>query len=212
MSSRDLILGRLREAPRPFSAAEPPSEYLPVVPPGDASPTALEALFLAEARQAACIVHEAATPEAAIDVILMLADKQKVVCGWDPALIPLPGLADALDEARITLVGSDEGARVGLTGVHAALAATGSIVVISGNGQSRAASLLPPVHIAVVVAGQVWPDLETWLAAQQTAVPSPARLPSNIVVITGPSRTADIAMQLVMGMHGPLELHLVFLH
>lgn len=211
MSSREQILGRLRQGLRPFPAAEPPDEYLPVVPLDDTSPAALEALFLAEARKAACVVHEVATPAAAIETILGLVGAETVVSGWDPVLIPLPGLADALVKAHISLVGPDAGARVGLTGIDAALAATGSIVLAGGRGRPRAASLLPPVHIAVVAAGQVMPDLESWLARQHAAGRSPVRLPGNIVVITGPSRTADIAMQLVMGMHGPLELHLVYL-
>jgi L-lactate dehydrogenase complex protein LldG len=85
------------------------------------------------------------------------------------------------------------------------------VVVMSGNGRYRAASLLPPVHIAVVTASQIVPDLESWWALQKAAGLEQIRQHSNIVVITGPSRTADIAMQLVMGMHGPRELHLVLL-
>jgi L-lactate dehydrogenase complex protein LldG len=108
-------------------------------------------------------------------------------------------------------VEQDGGVRVGLTGVDAALAATGSVVVVSGSGRARAASLVPPIHIAVVAASQIVPDLESWWAVQKAAGLEQIRQHSNVVVITGPSRTADIAMQLVMGMHGPRELHLVLL-
>ena len=87
---------------------------------------------------------------------------------------------------------------------------------MSGNGRFRAASLLPPIHIAVLNTNQIVPDLESWWAAQKWAAQKAAGLEqtrqhSNIAIITGPSRTADIAMQLVMGMHGPRELHLVLL-
>jgi L-lactate dehydrogenase complex protein LldG len=129
--------------------------------------------------------------------------------GWDPTHIPIPGLAAALDRANITCVAQNAAVRVGLTGVNAALAATGSLVLLSGSGRSRAASLLPPVHIAVVAADQIVADLESWWVAQTAAGLDHIRQCSNVVIITGPSRTADIAMQLIMGMHGPRELHLI---
>jgi len=182
-----------------------------MVPLADTSPDALYGRFLQEAEQAACVVHQAADAEAAIAAILEIVGEDTAVSSWNPEHIPLPGLAEALDAANIAPVGQDASVRVGLTGVDATLAATGSLVVMSGNGRPRAASLLPPVHIAVVAASQIVPDLESWWAAQKAAGLEHTRQHSNIVVITGPSRTADIAMQLVMGMHGPRELHLILL-
>jgi L-lactate dehydrogenase complex protein LldG len=211
MSSREKILGRLREARQPFPAITPPTNYRPMVPISDTSAAALQAQFIAEAEKAACVVHQAETPEAARAAILAVIGEDTTISSWDLAHIPLPGLGAALDKANIARVGQDADVRVGLTGVDAALAATGSVVVLSGNGRYRAASLLPPVHIAVVTPSQILPDLESWWAVQKTAGLDQIRRHSNIVVITGPSRTADIAMQLVMGMHGPRELHLVLL-
>jgi L-lactate dehydrogenase complex protein LldG len=210
MSSREQILMRLRQAKRPFSDASPPATYRPMVPLADLSAAALQARFRQEARQAGCVLHDAATPAEAIEAILKIVGEAPAVSSWDLAHIPLPGLADALAAVNITCLGQDAEVRVGLTGVDAALAATGSVVVASGSGRYRAASLLPPVHIAVVAVEQIVPDLESWLAAQKRAAGlAQFRQHSNIVIITGPSRTADIAMQLVMGMHGPHELHLV---
>jgi L-lactate dehydrogenase complex protein LldG len=211
MSSREQILSRLRGGERPFPDAAAPADYRPMTPIGDTSPAVLQSLFIAEARKAACVVHVADTPEAALAAIMTIVGADMTISSWAPAHIPLPGLAEALDAAHIALVGQDADARVGLTGVDVALSATGSIVVTSGASRHRASSLLPPVHIAVVAASQVVPDLESWLAGQRAAGAAAMRRSSNVVVITGPSRTADIAMQLVMGMHGPRELHLVFL-
>lgn len=231
MSSREQILGKLRSGKRPFPHVSPPQNHLPMVPLQDKSAAGLYGRFVHEATQAACQIHEAASNEAAIAAILQLVGDDTTISSWDPAHIPLPGLAAALDAANIARVGQDASVRVGLTGVDAALAATGSVVVMSGYGRSRAASLLPPIHIAVVAASQILPDLESWWAAQKWAAQKWAaqkwaaqkwaaqkadglaqtRQHSNIVVITGPSRTADIAMQLVMGMHGPRELHLILL-
>jgi L-lactate dehydrogenase complex protein LldG len=96
---------------------------------------------------------------------------------------------------------------VGLTGAHAALADTGSIVVVSGPGRGRIASLLPPTHIAVVRAEQLSPSLGHFLTANQDVV----EVGANLVVITGPSRTGDIEGTLVLGVHGPGELHVVLI-
>ena len=222
MSSREQILVKLRQGKqglpgkRPFPHSQPPQNHLPMVPLADKSAAGLYGRFVTEAQNAACQIHEAATHEAAIAAILQIVGDDATISSWDPAHIPLPGLAEALDAANIARVGQDASVRVGLTGVDAALAATGSVVVMSGNGRPRTASLLPPIHIAVVAASQILPDLESWWMAQKWAAQKRADLAqtrqhSNIVFITGPSRTADIAMQLVMGMHGPRELHLILL-
>jgi L-lactate dehydrogenase complex protein LldG len=210
MNSRERILERLRQREQPFPEAAPPAVYRPMIMLDDTSPAGLRARFISEAQKAACVVHEA-TPEAALDLILGLVGGDASLSAWNLEHIPIPGLAAALAEANVAVVGQDDRARVGLTGVDAALAATGSLVLTSGPGRFRAASLLPSIHIAVVATGQIVPDLESWLAAQKAAGRQSLSLPSNIVIVTGPSRTADIAMQLVMGMHGPRELHVVVL-
>ncbi len=209
MSSREQILGRLRQGKQAFPAISAPTTYQPMVPLNDVSPLALQARFRQEAEKAGSVLHEVQTAAAAIEVVLQIVGEDTVISSWEAAHIPLPGLAEALAKASVRCVGQDATVRVGLTGVDAALAATGSVVVLSGNRRYRAASLLPPIHIAVVAASQILPDLESWWAAQKVAGLEKSRQHSNIVVITGPSRTADIAMQLVMGMHGPRQLHLV---
>jgi L-lactate dehydrogenase complex protein LldG len=211
MSSRDQILGKLKQAKRPFPTVTPLTTHQPVVPLNDTSPAALQARFVQEAQKVNCVVHEVGTPEAAIAAILQVVGEDTAVSCWAPEHIPLPGLTEALDGANISQVGQDASLRVGLTGVDAALAATGSLVILSGNGRFRASSLLPPIHIAVLTARQIVPDLESWWAAQKATGLEQTRQHSNIAIITGPSRTADIAMQLVMGMHGPREMHLVLL-
>ena len=209
MDSRERILGALRgRAARPFPDAMPPDDYRPVVPRQDATPAGLRRRFIAEARRAGCVVHEAESAAAAVAAVLAIIGDGAAVAGWEPDRIPLPGLAAALAGAGVARVAADAAVRVGLTGADAALAATGSVVLLSGPGQPRAASLLPPVHVAVVADGRIVADLESWWAAQAADL-ADVRQPSSVVVVTGPSRTADIAMQLVMGMHGPREVHVV---
>jgi L-lactate dehydrogenase complex protein LldG len=91
-------------------------------------------------------------------------------------------------------------ADIGLTGVTAALAETGTAVVASGPGRSRLTPLLPPVHLALVAASQLTPDLFTWTAARKTAAAPP---PAAITLISGPSKTADIEQTMAIGVHGP---------
>ena len=93
-------------------------------------------------------------------------------------------------------------ADAGLSGVEAALAETGSLVVHSGVGKSRLATLLPPVHIALVPVSCLEPDIFTWTASRTQG----ASMPSNLNLISGPSKSADIEFTLTLGVHGPKRL------
>lgn len=92
-------------------------------------------------------------------------------------------------------------ADIGLTGVDAALAETGTAVVSSGPGRSRLTPLLPPVHLALVATSQLTADLFTWTAARKGA--ATASPPAAMTLISGPSKTADIEQTMSIGVHGP---------
>jgi L-lactate utilization protein LutC len=128
------------------------------------------------------------------------------------------GLAEALTAAGLTiLTQAPETARsdshrrtlatadVGLTGAAAGLAETGSIVVTSGPGRGRLASLLPPVHVALVRRSSIVGSLPELLNARPDLITAGA----NFVCITGPSRTADIEHVLARGVHGPKDVHVI---
>ena len=97
-------------------------------------------------------------------------------------------------EQRRVLLACD----VGITSCDCAIAETGTLMVLSRPGQERAASLLPPMHIAIVERRQIVPDLIDAFAMLGTEP-----LPSNVTFITGPSKTGDIELQLTTGVHGP---------
>lgn len=207
MSSRDRILNKLRAAKRP-PAPPTPEPHLHVVPLQDTSPAALRALFIEQARKHGMAVHETSGPAQALQIVQELAEGDNSILSWEAAALPLPELPDMLAAAGITpLYGRDDGVRLGLTGAEAALAATGSLVLFSGPGQSRAASLLPDVHIALLPADRIQADMETWAAS----VKDDFRRPANITLITGPSKTGDIAQELVLGAHGPRAVHVLLL-
>jgi L-lactate dehydrogenase complex protein LldG len=96
-------------------------------------------------------------------------------------------------------------AEVGISCPAYALADPGALVVLSSGCDERLISLLPPAHIAVVSADTVLSGLDELFAV----VPDPAAVSSSMVLIGGPSRTGDIEMTLVQGVHGPGELSLV---
>jgi L-lactate utilization protein LutC len=97
-------------------------------------------------------------------------------------------------------------AHVGITTAEYALADTGTLVVLS-SAEPRLASLLPPVHIAVIESTRILSSLDELLSM----MPLPAAVADSMVLITGPSRTADIEQILVRGVHGPGELHVVII-
>lgn len=87
--------------------------------------------------------------------------------------------------------------KFGLTGCAAGIANSGTVVLLD-EGETLKASLLPEVHLVVLRARQLVADLPEALAATRHA--------SNAVLVTGPSRTADIEMTLTIGVHGPKEI------
>ena len=92
------------------------------------------------------------------------------------------------------------------------MAETGTIVLQARPQQPRSLSLLPPVHIAIAEPSQLLPDLfdlfEIFGSAETDSAPG-AKLPSCLTLITGPSKTGDIELRLVTGVHGPGEVHLI---
>jgi L-lactate dehydrogenase complex protein LldF len=121
---------------------------------------------------------------------------------WDQ----IPGLEEAtLAEASISVQHEvDESIKAGITGALAGIAETGTLVIPGGEGQPLTASLLPEIHIAVLRTSDIEESLEKVMERRKLEV-----YPATVLV-SGPSRTADIEMTLTIGVHGPGELH-VFL-
>jgi L-lactate dehydrogenase complex protein LldG len=96
-------------------------------------------------------------------------------------------------------------AEIGITGAEYGLADTGALVVTATREESRLASLLPAVHAAVLPAGRILSSLDELF----TVLPDPSAISASLVLIGGPSKTADIEQILTLGVHGPREIHLV---
>lgn len=95
--------------------------------------------------------------------------------------------------------------RVGVTGALLGIADTGSLVLVGGKDHPLSASLLPDAHVAILREADLVPSLAEALARAEL-LKAPAA-----VIISGPSRTADIEMTLTIGVHGPKELFVFLL-
>jgi L-lactate dehydrogenase complex protein LldG len=129
--------------------------------------------------------------------------------GVEAHVMPPAEVAPA-ERARLRAVAAR--ADLGVTGVDLAVAETGTLVLRSGAGRPRSTSLLPPTHVAVLDPGALiesLAQLAVFLEAWHDGPPE-AWQGANINLITGPSRTADIELTLTRGVHGPREVHALF--
>ncbi len=97
---------------------------------------------------------------------------------------------------------------VSITSCECLVARTGTIVVSSAQQNGRTASVYAPVHICIAYAGQLVFDIKDALHLLREKYSS--NIPSLISFATGPSRTADIEKTLVVGVHGPKEVYVLY--
>lgn len=151
-----------------------------------------------------------------------LRGQERLVLSWAPDKLPVEGVREALADTGWRLVAPGQLTtpealetvrfiRFGLTGVEAAFAATGSMLVMTGPGQSRAASLLPFRHIAIIPFSRLYPTIESWLAERRAdgELVHLLRSCAGWNLITGPSKSGDIEMNLTLGVHGPKFVHAI---
>jgi L-lactate dehydrogenase complex protein LldG len=228
--SRERILSTLRTSlasSRPWLEAE--AAKAPHAPPPFVLPPAddLPAQFAAELTKLEGRAHLVADSEEALATIARLLDERaaRQVIAWDLDQIGLPGLDALLARLGVAVLDPDvqgakrkarlqalEPAPVCLSGVACAIAESGSLALRHGPGRPRLASLLAPAHIAVVRADQLVRGLGEALARLRAEHSDDLFAEtSNLTLISGPSRTADIEMTLSLGIHGPPELHVVLI-
>ena len=218
---RAVIRAALGTGDLPDSTATHPGEFASRGLSQAAEITDLQQRFAAELVALGGEVHQADSVDRVVAIIagLLAAEGSTEVLAWDDEALPLPGVGAALERAGFIVHrqrpadarnperrAAWAGAGVGLTGAAACLAQTGSLVVVSGPGRGRLASLLTPIHVALVSRASMAHSLPELLARQ----PALATSGTNMVCITGPSRTADIEHHLIRGVHGPRQVHVIF--
>lgn len=124
-----------------------------------------------------------------------------------------PDPVELVKVARERLRQSFIDADIGISGANAAIADTGTLVIVSNEGNGRLVTTLPPVHIALVGIEKIVPTLDDAAAILKVLPRSGTgqKITSYVSFITGPSRSADIELTLTVGVHGPKELHIVLL-
>lgn len=133
-----------------------------------------------------------------VEPILYVLNQRLEQDGFELQLPELPRGA-----GRQAAISQWDQAQVGITGAVAAFADTGTIALSSSSRRSLLPSLLPETHFVVLRAKDIYDSFEHWLERGGGGYISNS---SNLVLISGPSRTADIEMTLTTGVHGPRQL------
>lgn len=162
--------------------------------------------------------HLVTNEEEAVAVVVELVralSARRALLGVGPVLDALPlGAALTRIGVEVLSVAGLEGqsareaffaADVGISGVDYLIAETGSLAVRTAPDSPRSLTLLPPVHVAVAHRRQLLPDLFDLFEVEG------AGMAACLTLITGPSKTGDIELRLVTGVHGPGEVHVVLI-
>jgi L-lactate dehydrogenase complex protein LldG len=174
------------------------------------APAARLDLFVAMAEEAAATVARvaslAAVPEAVASYLAALNLPAEIRMAPDPSLDAIPWHDRPLLGIRRGRAEAEDA--VGLTPCLAAIAETGTLMLVSGPATPTTLNFLPDTHIVVVRAGQVVATYEDGFDRLRGGSDA-GGLPRTINFVTGPSRTGDIEQRIELGAHGPRRLHIV---
>lgn len=175
----------------------------------------MRALFAAKAAEANATVDRVLAADLPAALLRYLGDRNlppAVAMSPDFALDPYPWRqAGLLEIHRRRAEASDA---VSVTPAFAGIAETGTLMLWSAAERPTTLNFLPENHVAVLRAGDVVPALEDAWSRLRTALgPGTSEagrpFPRTVNLITGPSRTADIEQELILGAHGPRRLHIL---
>lgn len=212
---RDAFLSRVGRASLTSVLPDPPqvAAELPEMDPAD-----LVAMMRTNAQAVNAVVHTPVSRHGAARAVTAIAAGHDAssFMAWDD--LPVSGVSSALSTAGMERVDHavPRGDRmdhnlsylrvdVGVTGALAGLAESGSLVLSHGPGRPRMASLIPEIHVALLETGRIARDLAHWAHEYPESVVDT----TNLVFVTGPSRTGDIEQELNLGVHGPRTVHIV---
>jgi len=196
---RAAVAERLKQHPRgiiPARGQLPPAERLK-----------LFAQMVEAANGSAEILSSASEVPAAVSALLRRHNlPMQIRRGGDPRLGRLPWEKERTLE--VSTGASDGHQLASVSHAFAGVAETGTLIMASGPDNPTTLNFLPDTHIVVVDAQDIAGDYETvWQRVREKF--GTDALPRAINMITGPSRSADIAQILILGAHGPRRLHVL---
>jgi len=112
-----------------------------------------------------------------------------------PQLIPYEKEIEGFKDRLFTI-------DAGITTTAGAIADPGALILWPSKKEPRLMSLVPSIHIAVLEADKIFSSFLETMQKEKWST----KMPTNVVLISGPSKTADIEMTLAFGVHGPKEL------
>jgi L-lactate dehydrogenase complex protein LldG len=168
---------------------------------------ALVELFVEQAETLSATVTRVASsedvPGAVADYLARENLPARVRAAPSPAVRDLPWDARPALEVSYGVTDGNDG--VGLTGAFAAVAETGTLILVSGAERPTTLNFLPDTHVVVLHRDQiVGPYEAAWDRLRETGA-----MPRTVNFVSGPSRTADIEQTIQLGAHGPRRLHIV---
>ena len=145
-----------------------------------------------------------------IDAVPAAVARHLVGLGLSPQAVCWPqfsGLAWAEAGVAVEMRAATGDDAVGITGCFCAIAETGTLMLASGPQTAATTSLLPETHIAIVPVSRIVPAMEEAFALLRAE--RGEALARAVNFVSGPSRTGDIELTIVLGAHGPYRVHLI---
>ncbi|HEY9160699.1 MAG TPA: lactate utilization protein [Desulfomonilia bacterium] len=214
-TARDKILNALKSAPKDAAVPRPKTPSLNEMSLGK---EALIERFSAELASQAGILHRASDITETRHMLSEISNAEGIesVIASNDEITRTLGLPEWGHSTGIRIFSAENlmgreslkekafSADAGLTGAAFAVAESGTIGIAAVTGMPRLVSIAPPVHIAVIPLNRLYPTYETAIKGIET-------MPSELILITGPSSTADIQATPFKGMHGPGRLFVILL-
>lgn len=176
----------------------------------------LKSQFISELSNVNTKILEASDETEINKVILNLTKEKKLESFsiWESQYLKKLKLKKSLKHAGLKLITAKyknriANSNIGITEADYAIVDTGTLVLLTKNNQPRSVSLLPPIHLAIVRPEKLVRNIQDLFVILKSEQEEEEEITSCMTFITGPSRTADIELNLTLGVHGPKELYVI---